>query len=89
MRRYLSSLAVVLLPAFSGCNDPIPPSLWNDVSGTYHGAMNAITNPDFRFWGIMTVDIEQADSALSGSYEYHATFTLDGEEGTSDPARGN
>lgn len=80
MRKYLSSLAVVLVPALSGCNDPIPPSLWNEVSGTYQGAMNAITNPDFRFWGIITLDITQADSALSGSYEFHATFTLDGEE---------
>ena len=80
MRRHLSSLAVVPILALTGCNDPVRPSPWDDVSGTFRGAMNAITNPDFRFRGTITLDMTQADSILSGTYQYDATFTLDGED---------
>lgn len=72
--QYLLALA----PLLTGCDDPIPPSPWADVAGVHQGRILGFALPP-RIVGSMTLDIVQADSALSGTFVYEVMIDPAGE----------
>ena len=72
--RYLLALA----PLLTGCDDPLPPSPWADVAGIHQGGIVDFALPP-RIAGSMTLDIVQADSALSGTFVYEVVIDPAGE----------
>ena len=72
--RYL----LTLIPLLASCDDPIPPSPWADVAGIHQGSILGLALP-LRIVGIMSLDIVQADSALSGTFVYDVMIDPAGE----------
>lgn len=72
--------ALLTLLALTGCGgDPVSPSAWADVSGIHEGDIVSLSLP-LNFAGTMTLDIEQTDSALSGTFAYDITIDPGGQE---------